>query len=112
MSNLPKNHPVRYLIESAATGRKLTAGDLDLLGNADLPTGESLKAFSASVDSAARRVASIGATGANGDALRQAQEEWSTLANRMTSDQLNVSSSTKAGDTSVQDMVSNMFNNN
>lgn len=110
-AHIPKNHPVRYLIEAAANGRKLTAGDLELLGNADLPTNESLTTFTAAVDSAARRVAAVGATGNRNDAINLAETEWSTLAGRMTPDQLAVDTTSKADDRSVDDMIARIFSN-
>ncbi|MBG6238382.1 hypothetical protein IWX78_001337, partial [Mycetocola sp. CAN_C7] len=90
MNHIDKNHPVRFLIESAASGRKLTAGDLKILANADLPEGESLTSFSSAVDRAARRVAAIGMTGESKAARDTAEQEWSQIAASMTEDQLAV----------------------
>jgi len=112
MSHLPKNHPVRFLIESAANGRKLTEKDLDLLNNADLPTGESLTTYKADVVSAARRVAQAGAGGNRQEALTLAEGEWAGLATRMSPAQLAVKdSSSPEDDQKIRDMVSNIFNN-
>lgn len=87
MKHLPSNHPVRFLIDSAANGRKITSKDLDLLTTANLPDGESLDVYRAAVDGAARRVAAIGETGDRLNASRLAEQEWGTIAARMTSEQ-------------------------
>jgi len=115
MTNLPKNHPVRYLIELAANGKKLTASDLNLLDHADLPTNESLSKYRAHVDSAARRVAAAAGPngGNNADAIAVAQEEWGSIAYGMTDDQRAVNTTAGPDDSKmIDDLVANLFNNN
>ncbi|TCL84809.1 MULTISPECIES: hypothetical protein [unclassified Rathayibacter] len=112
MTHLPKNHPVRYLLESAANGSPLTAADLQLLDNADLPPSESLTAFADEIEQAGLVIAKVGATGARQPALELAQEQWQTLAASMTDNQRSVDTTEKATppDTDIDSMVARIFN--
>lgn len=110
MAHLPKNHPVRVLLESATNGSKLTQSSLDMLDNADLPTNEGLGQYRAAVDSAARDIARIGATGNHHAALQEAERHWSALADRMTADQTAVDSTLGANEPSLSDIAARMFN--
>jgi hypothetical protein len=112
MAYIARNHPVRFLIESAVNGRKLTEKDLDILNNADLPTGESLTAYKAAVEAAARRVASTGADGSRQAAIELAEQEWEGIATRMTPDQLAVDDSGGPDDAAnIRTMVAELFDN-
>ena len=112
MTYIPKNHPVRFLIESAANGRKLTAEDLEILNNANLPTGESLTAYKASVDAAARRVAQTGAGGNRQEALTLAESEWSGIAAGMSQDQRTIDTTAGPDDEqAINNMVTSIFDN-
>lgn len=113
MPHLPKNHPVRFLVESAANGRKLTDKDLSILEHAELPVGESLTAYRATVTAAAARVAAAGAGGGNNqEARRLAETEWSNIASRMSPDQLAVDNTSGPDDAqNINSMVAGIFNN-
>lgn len=112
MTYIQKNHPVRFLIESAVNGRKLAQEDLDILGNAALPTGESLTTYRASVDAAARRVAQAGAGGNRQEALALAETEWSGIAAGMSPDQRAIDNSSGPKDEeAINSMVSGIFDN-
>lgn len=114
MAYIQKNHPVRFLIESAANGRKLTAGDLEMLKRTDaaLPAGESLTSYAAKINAAAGRVAGIGATGHRAAAMEQAEREWEDLAGSMTEEQAALTGATTPDDNKeISNMVSELFNN-
>ena len=114
MAYIAKNHPVRFLIESAANGRKLTAGDLEILKQADssLPSGESLSSYTAKINAAAGRVANIGSTGHRTAALEQAEQEWEALAGTMSPEQAALTGTNSPTDNQeISTMVSDIFNN-
>lgn len=112
MSHLPKNHPVRFLIESATNGRRLTAEDLEILKHAPLPTGESLTEYKAAVDSAARQVAAAAAGGDQQTARQLAETKWSSIAAGMSEAQLAVDGTTGPDDQqAIATMVSHVFEN-
>ncbi|TCL80177.1 MULTISPECIES: hypothetical protein [unclassified Rathayibacter] len=112
MTHLPKNHPVRFLLESAANGSPITATDLQILGNADLPPSESLATYADEIEQAGLVIAKIGATGARQPALELAQEQWRTLATSMTDNQRAIDTTEKANppETDIDSMVARIFN--
>jgi hypothetical protein len=112
MTHLPKNHPVRYLLESAANGSPITAADLKILSNADLPTSESLTAFADEIEQAGLVIAKVAAIGARQPALELAQEQWQTLAALMTDNQRAVDTTEKPTppETDIDSMVARIFN--
>lgn len=82
---LPKNNPVRHLLEASATGNRPSARDLEMLDrvSADLPPGEGLSALKPAVNSAAAKVAKLGGQGNHAEARRLADELASDIAERM-----------------------------
>ncbi|MGJ9372257.1 hypothetical protein [Nesterenkonia sp. CF4.4] len=109
MPHLPKNNPVRFLVESAANGRKLTEKDLQILKNADLPRGESLDSLSGQVSRAAEKVAAAGSGGARNEAMRVAEREWGNIASFMTEDQSAISTTESAEPESLSSIGSRLF---
>ncbi|PPH27815.1 hypothetical protein [Rathayibacter sp. AY1F9] len=109
---LPKNHPVRFLLESAANGSPVTAADLQILAHADLPTSESLTVFANVIEQAGLFIAKVGATGARQPALKLAQEQWETIAASMTDSQRAVDTTERATppDTDIDAIVTRVFN--
>jgi len=110
---LPNNHPVRYLLESAANGSPITATDLLILSNADLPPSESLTAFADEIEQAGLVIARVGATGAHQPALELAQEQWEQLAATMTDHQRAVDSTEKRPEpeTDIDAVIARVFAN-
>lgn len=112
MTHIAKNHPVRFLIESAANGRKLTAGDLEILKRADasLPPGESLSSYAVQVNSAAQRVAAAGGSMGRQAGMEQAEKEWDAIASTLSPDQSALKGSeSSTTNQEISDMVSNLF---
>ncbi|NRG40194.1 hypothetical protein HRK28_04600 [Rathayibacter sp. VKM Ac-2835] len=109
---LPKNHPVRFLLESAANGSPVTAADLQILSHADLPPSDSLTVFADEIEQAGLFIAKVGATGARQPALELAQEQWETIAASMTENQRAVDTTEKAtpAETDIDAMVARIFN--
>lgn len=91
-THLPKNHPVRFLLEAAASGRELTRGDLAHLAAADdgLPPGQSLTRFEGDVLRLSKEVARLGAQGNHHQALEKASEAYGTLGDSMSSAQRSI----------------------
>lgn len=112
MAHIDKNHPARYLIESAANGRKLTAGDLEMLTGPDalLPPGQSLSKYAQDITAAASRVAAIGAQGHRNEALNAARNEWDNISERFTPEQAAVTGKlSDAQNQEIDNMIQNAF---
>lgn len=91
MSYLPREHPVRELLEQAAFGRLPTRAQLDKLdGFRDLPDGQSLASYRESINRHAREVAAVAETGNHHAARQRAEAAWTRLADRMSPEQASV----------------------
>jgi hypothetical protein len=111
MSHLPKNHPVRLILDTAAlTGRLPTSRDLDLLQGheADLPDGQTLARLRTEVSTAARRVVNAREGGNYGAAQEVAGDAWSTIAARMTPEMAAIDR-TSPDPEDVTDIAARMF---
>lgn len=108
--HLPKNHPVRYLLEAAATGSLPTKGQLAKLAEHDehLPPDGGLGRLAPLVSQAARRVAEAGAGGNHKAGRQQAEHEWSRLAQQMHPDARAVDQ-IDANPESLDDITARMF---
>lgn len=114
MAYLPKNNPARFLIESAANGRKLTNADLAMLEDADakLPAGQTMSRHREAILQAANRVAQVGASGNRGAAMQAAEDAWSELAERMSTEAAALDSTDGPNsDQAVADAVARAFQN-
>lgn len=87
-SYLERSHPIRQMLEAAASGGALpTRARLDELAAIDarhLPDGESVARFRRAISGAAEEAAAIRATGANLEARRCADAHVAALARQMT----------------------------
>lgn len=115
MAHLPKNHPVRFLLDSAAQGHEITAGDLDAhLGNtaAGLPEGQSLDRYRQAVSDAAKSIHQIavqtGGRGESSPAHQAATDAWDRISERFTPAQTNYQPTND--DAPIDDMVAKLFN--
>lgn len=115
-SYIDRSHPVRAILERAASGHQPTKKDLDeLLTNVSderLPEGQSLDRFRADIVKHAADIAAIRATGASGPARTAAGEAASAIARRMTPEQraLNTSMTTNSK-REIDDMITRVFEN-
>lgn len=90
MNHLSKTHHVRQLLEQAATGSMPSSGQLDKLDGFDLPDGEGLGRFRASINAAAQRIVAQHQRSGYAAARGTAVHECGSLAQRMTQAQLAV----------------------
>jgi hypothetical protein len=85
--NLPKNHPVRYLLDTSAGGQRPSAAQMQILDRSDLPAAANLTGFTDWVADAADTIARLGATGNYGAARTLAEEAWTTISEHMSDEQ-------------------------
>lgn len=109
-SYLPNNHPVRYLIERAATGQQPSKAELDALDRDDLPPADNLARFRGDVATACRNAARAGAEGNHLHGRQQAESEWSGIAQRMTPG-ARALDGTGQTDEPLDDIANRIFNN-
>src|SRR4051812_19838704 len=108
---LPRNHPIRHLLEQAATGTEPTRGQLDQLGHYgdELPEGQSLSRYRAELTRNAREVAATAQTGSFGEARRQAETGWRAIAARMAREEAALDGEPEAERESTDDIARRMF---
>lgn len=90
---LDRNHPVRFLIEAGATGRRITKRDLSILEQIDTSTDANLARFSSTVDGANQAVVQVHKTEGHGAARRIADEFVAKIAGRMNKEEAAITSS-------------------
>lgn len=107
MKHLPKAHYVRQILEQAAEGSLPTSSQLDKLNEFDLPDGENLSRYRASINSAAQRIVAQRQESGYGAAFKVAGDECHGLAQRMSDTQL--AATRDPNPESYEDLTARMF---
>lgn len=89
MNTLPKNHPIRVVLESAASGRTVSNADLDRVRawSQSLPAGQSFDRWLPALPDMARTIKAESDTGNHQGARAVADAECARMAAAMTPEQ-------------------------